>query len=45
MNKKAQEVFDEIRVYLIDVMGMNEQQVIDEFKNRFPDLMKELEND
>tara|TARA_R110001583_G_scaffold109400_2_gene258135 strand:- start:13696 stop:13884 length:189 start_codon:yes stop_codon:yes gene_type:complete len=41
----AQMWFDEIRVYLIDVMGMNEQQVINEFKSHFPELMKELQND
>lgn len=31
--------FDEIKVYLVDVMGMNEKQVKNEFDTRFADLL------
>jgi len=31
--------FDEIKVYLVDVMGMNEKQVKIEFDTRFSDLL------
>ena len=31
--------FDEIKVYLVDVMGMNENQVKNEFDTRFADLL------
>lgn len=31
--------FDEIKVYLVDVMGMNESQVKIEFDTRFADLL------
>ena len=33
--------FDEIKVYLTDVMGMNEQQVKIEFDTRFPELLNQ----
>jgi len=31
--------FDEIKVYLVDVMGMNEKQVKKEFDTRFSELL------
>jgi hypothetical protein len=31
--------FDEIKDYLVNVMGMNESQVKKEFDTRFPDLL------
>lgn len=31
--------FDEIRSYLIDVIGMNDDQVRVEFEKRFPELL------
>ncbi len=32
--------FDEIKVYLVDVMGMNESQVKREFDTRFSELLE-----
>ena len=32
--------FDEIKAYLVDVMGMNEQQVKNEFDTRFSELLE-----
>ena len=32
--------FDEIKVYLVDVMGMNEKQVKKEFDTRFSELLE-----
>ena len=31
--------FDEIREYLINVIGMNDKQVVAEFEKRFPELL------
>ena len=31
--------FDEIKVYLVDIMGMNEKQVKIEFDTRFSELL------
>jgi len=31
--------FDEIKAYLVDVMGMNESQVKNEFDTRFSELL------
>ena len=35
--------FDEIHHWLVSVMGMNQKQVKAEFDKRFPELLKEAE--